>query len=253
MTTHSQSIHRNAKFISYVLGHRPDEFGLIPDDQGFVTIKTLMKALQEEPGWSFIKTAHLHELIISLQPPPIEINGQLIRAVDRRQLPTLSGADQIPKLLFAAIRRRTYPVVLERGLHPAGNRYVMLTSAMTMAIRLGHRIDNDPIILTVQTMAAQEKGVSFKQYGPDLYLTDFIPNDTISRPPLAREKKKPDKPEKLMQSTPPSTPGSYFPDVARWAPNESGLSRNPARKEKAWQKERRQARKQKKRSNSWSG
>jgi len=40
-----------AKMLAYVLGRRPDEFGLIPDAEGFVRIKDLLKALHEEEGW----------------------------------------------------------------------------------------------------------------------------------------------------------------------------------------------------------
>ncbi len=34
-----------AKFISYILARRPDEFGLVPDPNGFVKIKDLLKAI----------------------------------------------------------------------------------------------------------------------------------------------------------------------------------------------------------------
>jgi putative RNA 2'-phosphotransferase len=251
MTNQSQRIKRNAKFISYVLGHHPDEFGLLPDENGFVKIKNLIKALQEEPGWRFLRSNHLHELMISLQPAPIEIDGLLVRATDRRQLPSLAPTAQLPKLLYSAIRRRAYPVVLEQGLQPAGEGYVMLTSAMAMAIRLGHRIDNDPVILTVQTITAQKMGANFNRYGTDLYLADAIPSGTFSGPPLARERQKPDRSAIQSKLSPPASPGSYFPDMTQLAPKELVSSQLAGKKEKKWQIERRQARKHKTSTKIW--
>jgi putative RNA 2'-phosphotransferase len=253
MTNQSQSINRNAKFISYVLGHHPDEFGLLPDEHGFVNIKNLIKALQEEPAWRFLRSNHLHELVLSLQPAPIEIDGPLVRATDRRHLPSLTPTVQLPKLLFSAIRRRAYPVVLEKGLQPGGDGYVLLTSAMAMAIRLGHRIDNDPVILTVQTITVQKKGVNFRRYGTDLYLADAIPSGTFSGPPLARERQKPDKSAIQSELLRPASPGSYFPDIAQLAPKEPGSSQVTGKKEKKWQIERRQARKHKSNTKIWPG
>ena len=34
-----------AKFIAYILGHKPDEFGLVLEKDGFVKIKEFLKAL----------------------------------------------------------------------------------------------------------------------------------------------------------------------------------------------------------------
>ena len=39
-----------AGFLSYVLGRRPDEFGLVLDEDGFITIKEFLKAVNEEDG-----------------------------------------------------------------------------------------------------------------------------------------------------------------------------------------------------------
>lgn len=246
-----QRIKSNVKIIQYILGHNPDEFGLVPDEQGFVKIKTLIKALHEDPDWRFMKASNLQELILSLDPPPIEIKGALIRATDRRHLPSIRTASQLPKLVYSTVRRRAYPRVLEKGLKPGGEDHVVLTPDRDMAVRLGRRIDNEPVVLIIQTAAAQSMGVGFKQYGRSLYLADAIPAGTFTGPPLPKEREKPAKPEKKPAVQPPIAPGSYFPDMS--------LDTGPAapkrrdKKEKSWQKERRQARKQKRRDKSWPG
>lgn len=246
-----QRIKSNAKIIQYILGHRPDEFGLVPDEQGFVKIKTLIKALHEDPDWRFMKTSNLQELILSLDPPPIEIQGALIRAADRHHLPAIRPASQLPKLIYATVRRRAYPLVLEKGLKPGGDGHIILTPDRDMAVRLGHRVDNEPVVLTIQTAAAQSSGIGFKQYGRSLYLADIIPAGTFTGPPLPREREKPAKPEKKPVVQPPISPGSYFPDLS--PDTVPAIPNRRGKKEKAWQKERRRARKQKRRDKSWPG
>ena len=51
-----------AKFLNYVLGRRPDEFGLVTDKEGFVKIKDLIKATSEEE--EDVLRALLHSLVI---------------------------------------------------------------------------------------------------------------------------------------------------------------------------------------------
>ncbi|MCK7505928.1 MAG: hypothetical protein MZV70_18885 [Desulfobacterales bacterium] len=74
-----------AKMLAYVLGRRPDEFGLIPDAEGFVKIKDLLKALHEEDGWGYVNQSHLQRGPAQRsRRPAFEIDGNRIRAVDAR-------------------------------------------------------------------------------------------------------------------------------------------------------------------------
>jgi hypothetical protein len=49
-----------AKLITYILGRRPDEFGLVTDTEGFVKIKELLKAITEEAGWKYVRRSDLN-------------------------------------------------------------------------------------------------------------------------------------------------------------------------------------------------
>ena len=80
MTT-DQHIKKLAKFLEYVLARRPDEFGLIPDPDGFVKIKTLLQALHEDPEWRHLREAHLNTLHVTERTAPIEIQGDKVRAI----------------------------------------------------------------------------------------------------------------------------------------------------------------------------
>ena len=186
MTRHLHDIKRLAKLITYVLGRRPDEFGLIPDSQGFIKIKSLLKAIHEEPQWGYLRLSHLNELTISLQPSPVEMSDNRIRANDRSGFPELTPPLQLPKLLFTAIRRRAYPYVAENGIPYGSDGHIVLSSEEPMARRLGRRMDNDPVILTVNTDASQAAGVAYLQFGAALFICDRVPTGTFSGPPASQ-------------------------------------------------------------------
>jgi len=89
-----------AKFLNYVLGRRPDEFGLVTDKEGFVKIKDLIKATSEEEGLKYVRRAHINEIMITLPNHGLEIADPLIRAQNRENLPKQSFALDPPKLLY---------------------------------------------------------------------------------------------------------------------------------------------------------
>lgn len=175
------------KMLAYALGRRPDEFGLIPDAEGFVKTKDLLKALHEEAGWGYVNESHLREALISIPDPAFEIDAHRIRARRREALPSEPESERPPKLLYAPIRRRAYPSVLANGIHPSAHPQVVLTAQHEWAERLGRRIDPDPVVLIVNVRAAEEQGVAFARFGTGLFLADHIPVGCFSGPPLPDE------------------------------------------------------------------
>ena len=198
-----------AKFLTYILGRQPDEFGLVTDANGFVKIKDLLKAITEEEGWKYVRRSHLNEIFYSLPNPPFEILDQQIRAKCRDQLSLPNPVRALPKHLFTCIRKRAYRSVLDKGIFPTGHHQVVLSSNRELAERIGKRIDHEPVMLTVQVQKSVENGVRFYQTGESLYLAESIPASCFNGPLLPKEKletKKPDTADKVSQ---PKMAGSY--------------------------------------------
>ena len=86
-----------SKFISYMLGRKPAEFGLVPDQDGFVKIKDLLKAVTEEEGWKYVRRSHLDEILYSWTDPPFEILDKQIRAKCRDQLSLPKPIQDLPR------------------------------------------------------------------------------------------------------------------------------------------------------------
>ena len=241
------SVVRLAKFLAYVLGRRPDDFGLVPDGEGFVKVKDLLKVMHEEEGWGYVHQGALHEVVMSLPDPPVEIVDTRIRAVGRELLPRPGAPNSLPKLLYTAVRSKAHPVVVENGILPLGGLpYVILSSDRAMAHRMGRRIDVSPVLLTVNVAWAAQFGVQIQQFGEKLYLAESIPVGAFSAPPLPKEDSEP-KPKKkgAEENARAKTPGSFMLDLAD-IEEKASVRRERKKREISRERERRHQRKQKK-------
>jgi putative RNA 2'-phosphotransferase len=234
-----------AKLLSYILGHRPDEFGLVPDPDGFVKVKDLLKATCEEESLKFIRRSHLDEIIITLPDPPIEIQDNCIRSISRDKLPWPAPAQHLPKLLYTCVRRKAYAHVLKKGIFPMGHRYVILTPKKKLAERMGKRIDQTPVVLIVSVEKSTKNRVVFLQAGELINLAETIPPGCFSGPPLPKEKPLPQKPEPISLPDSKRRPGSFLLDIEKRQRPATPSDHKKRRKAVDWKKDRKKARKQK--------
>jgi putative RNA 2'-phosphotransferase len=228
-----------SKFLSYILGRRPDEFGLVPDSDGFVKIKECLKVLREEEGWRYVRRTHMDEIMITIPNPAFETKGDLIRAKDREHLPKLTTAQNPPKLLYTYIRRKAYPFVLEKGISPSGdNNLVVLSASPELAERIGRRSDQIPVELSVSVKKAVENGVVFFQKGETLFLAEFIPADCFTGPPLPRERLKTKQPAKAEEPVTVKPAGSFFLDPTSKKGGREKSNRWKKQKDSNWKHDR---------------
>ncbi|MCP4104632.1 MAG: hypothetical protein GY749_03695 [Desulfobacteraceae bacterium] len=234
-----------AKFLSYVLGRRPDEFGLIPDEDGYVKIKDLLKAMCEEEGWGYVRKAAVDEVLFTLPNPPVEIMDNNIRAKNREKLSERALAQNLPKLLYTCVRRRAHAFVMENGISPTGYSHVILSSSSDMARRIGKRIDQEPVELIVQVQNSEKQRVVYYEAGETLFLAEFIPAGCFTGPPLPKQKPETQKKDAEEAPQRQKFPGSFFPDFGQEKKEEKPYERKKKKKEIAREKDKRRMRKQK--------
>jgi len=248
-----KALRKLAKVLEYALGRRPDEFGLAPDIKGFVRVKDLLKALSEEEGWRHVRRSNLNEILVSMPEPPIEIEENRIRAVNREHLrvpdPEGPPAEDLPPLLYTCVRKKAHPVVVEKGVAPMGpHPRVMLSSDTETALRIGRRFDPSPVLLTVQTEKARQMGAVFHRAGETLFLSDPLPPESFTAPPLPKgkpetEKIKKERPEPERDPM----PGSFVLEFGRERRNggERLSQRERRRKDMVKDKEKKRGRRRK--------
>lgn len=237
------TLKQTAKFLDYVLGRHPDEFGLVTDENGWVKIKDLLKAVSEEDGWKHFRRSHINELLLTLPEATLEVNPPFIRSVNRSELPVRTIADDPPKILFVSIRKRAHAHVHKKGINPGEGNRVIFSTSVKMSERIGKRLDADPVMLTVNVQQAQAAGVVFYSAGDILYVSDFLPAGCFTGPPLPKEA--PDLQKQVPREKPAveKTPGSFTLEFNPDAGSEKKATRKTRKKEIAWKKERRQQRK----------
>jgi putative RNA 2'-phosphotransferase len=237
-----------AKLLAYCLARRPDEFGLVPGEEGFVPLKQLARALGEEPGWGFLREDHLREVAYD---GPFELSEGRIRSREPQRLAGFfqeaqaPGQGEPPAILYAAVRRKAYPVILEHGLTaPEGSR-VILAASREFALKVGLRRDTEPVMIEVRAAEAAEAGVSFQRAGELLYVAEAVPREFVFGPPLEKVPLPRRKPQAAPEPPPPvDLPGSFLlrPDHLPGAP--PGKARTTGKRaEPEWKRERHNRRK----------
>jgi putative RNA 2'-phosphotransferase len=228
-----------SRFMVYILGHRPDEFGLVPDQEGFVRMKDLIWAMHEEEGWRFVNQGHIREVLLSDHRRLFKTEDNRIRSLERNwQLDLEHPCQDLPKLLFHPVRPRAHSQALEKGLSAeSGKKSIILTGNREMAIRIGLRRAPKPVILEVSVEQARISRVDFFTFG-DLYLAAHIPHQSIVGPPAALEPEISRKKGK-SEASPPAPdfqPGTFVLDAER---DPSPWRRDKARgkKRRGWKEE----------------
>jgi putative RNA 2'-phosphotransferase len=219
--SHRHAVTALSKLMVYILRHRPDEFGLVLDEDGFISLKELLQAIAEEEGWSYVRRSHIMEVASTSDRERFEIQDEKIRATYGHSLPHRIHYEPVlpPTILYHGTRRRAYPHILQRGLDPMGRSYVHLTTAPELAMRIGRRRDPQPVLLEILARRASEDGIIFYLANPLIYLADHIPSSYINGPPISKvlpEQKRPAKrtPEKREESLHPrELPGSILLNV----------------------------------------
>ena len=238
---HQIKVEGLSRFLQYVLGHRPDEFGLVPDPDGFVSYKDLLRALHEEEGWGYVRQGDIHEVLMGEGRSLFDAEENRIRAVDRRWH-VEEWVDTLPKILYLAVRRRAHAHVMEEGF--SSERLVPLTTDPDFAARIGRRRDEKPVLLEVHTSEAREKGAAFLLLG-DLYLSKEVPAGSISGPPVEElespeRKQVKEKEEKPGKRQADFMPGSFLLDPKR---DPAPHRRHEGKSARGWKEEARKLRK----------
>ncbi len=195
-----------ARMLAYMLGHHPDEFGLVLSEDGSIPLKELQQALIREPGWGFVRRQHLDQVVALMQPPALAVEGERIRCLQPGALPRRRPGLPPPPLLYLAIAPKVHEHVWLEGLKAAAGRELLLARTPAAALKLGKRRAPAPVLVTIQAQAAAQAGQTFSGYGEELFLVPGLPREFLQLPPPPAPEKKPPLPQ---AAPPPPTPGTF--------------------------------------------
>ena len=231
------------KILNYILGVKPDEFFLIPDDSGYVKIKELIKALSQTNDLKWITKSKILGCSAGNNEALIEIKNNYIRSRFREKITLLQPAENIPGQLYTCIRKKAWKHIFNKGLFPKDSK-IILTKKKKDALLIGKRIDNDPVLLYVSASSALNDGIEFLSFGSDIFLVDFLKKDMFKGPSIEKtievsHAKQPAKPKIF-------SPGTFIPKSQDIFPMES---KTKSSKDNSWKKNKKKFRKEK--TNFW--
>lgn len=219
------------RMLTYILCHRPDEFGLVLAPDGSLSLKQLLQALIAEPGWGFVRRHHLEQVVALGQPPRFELAGERLRglAPGPAQLRRTPG-EAPPALLYLAVPPKAHPRVWEQGLKPPPDQELILAATPETALKLGRRRAPEPVLITIQAQAAAKRGIKFQGYGEGLFLAPALPRDFLQmRPPPQA----PEKPKAEKAPAPLPTPGGFTLELSHLL-QKAGNKAKGKKPEPAW-------------------
>ncbi len=202
------------KLLKYILGIRPDEFGLYPDAEGFVPMKALLAALHDEEGWRGVREGQIMTYVnLPGDQSIFEVSEGRIRLKPPLAAlpPEAPAAREIPKVLYFTLKPAAWPVISERGLHPkTGESAALLWADREQALKIGKRSSPTPVLVSVQSGPALKGGTEFEPYSELLWLTKFVEAKFLSGPPVPPREEEPPN----IRSVSPIAPlKQYFEDV----------------------------------------
>lgn len=206
---------RLSKLLSLMLRHRPQEFDLEVDAQGFADLDAVVSALQRKDDG--IGLEEVEEIVDGTEKKRFEIVNGKIRARYGHSFQVDLGLDptEPPEALYKGVAPRDLEGTLSNGLKPFDRQYVHLSYDADVAAQLGR---GGNAVIRIDALAAHEAGVAFFDCGPTM-LTELVPADYLSleREAPARAPRPERRPSSRRETRPtataPSAPAEAEPEV----------------------------------------
>lgn len=170
---------RVSRFLSFLLRHRPPDYPLSFDRQGFVPWSELIERVQDR--FPEITEEEVLGVIEGSDKKRFELSEGRARATYGHSFPVDLGLETVepPPHLYHGTARDLARTILREGLKPRGRQYVHLSPSLEEALAVGRRRDPSPTILVIDSRAAHAGGIPFYPSGP-LFLTKEVPARYLS-------------------------------------------------------------------------
>jgi putative RNA 2'-phosphotransferase len=169
-----------SKTLSYILRHKPEEFGLKLDPEGWLSVAELLSALRAR-GHS-VTQEQLHAVVATndKQRFSLSADGAKIRANQGHSVAVELGLTPItpPELLYHGTATRFLASIRETGLRSGSRQHVHLSADAATAVAVGSR-HGKPMVLTVQAGKLYRAGVQFYLSANGVWLTEAVPPEYL--------------------------------------------------------------------------
>lgn len=171
-----------SKTVSHALRHEPWLYELELDNEGWVSLPSLLGCLRaEREEWGELVEADLVAMIDSSEKRRHEILEGRIRAIYGHSIPQrLSRTPSSPPaVLFHGTSPTSIDSIKQEGLKPMNRQNVHLSCDEATAKDVGRRKSKDAVVLRVNAGSAFERGIAFYEGNEKVWLADAVPSQFI--------------------------------------------------------------------------
>lgn len=170
-----------SKFLSLLLRHKPEKLNLVLNKEGYVEVKTLLKALRDN-GWDSLTKEDLDRVVETNNKKRFAYseNGLHIRASQGHSIEVDLGLEAIrpPTFLYHGTVNKFLGSIKLDGIRKGSRQHVHLSLDEATAINVGSR-RGKPVILTVNAEKMYQDGLNIFLSANGVWLTDFVPTAYI--------------------------------------------------------------------------
>ncbi len=169
-----------ARYLVYILRHKPQELALELDSQGFVEIHQLLEALGKHKKYGWVNKEDIFKAVKGQKKKiRLEIVEEKIRAVyghSREGIPPICYEPSFPPpFLFHGTSPENWESILEKGLIPLSRKFVHFSTSKEMALEVGKRHNpKEVLILKIDAQRAAKEGRSFYHPGEEVWLASYL-------------------------------------------------------------------------------
>lgn len=166
-------------FMCLILRHNPKEFNLEFDELGFCSIESLLKSINNQERWKDISLQDLNEVVTDCEKQRYEINNSMIRATYGHSfMKVYYEESKPPHFLYHGTHKGVVDKILIEGIKSMDRQYVHLSETTHFASLAGKR-RGELVLLKVNTVKAESKGIKFYYAGNEVWLSSFVPKECI--------------------------------------------------------------------------
>ncbi len=168
-----------SKFLSFVLRHAPQNYGLNLDRKGFAEFRIVLEVLKKRfPG---LEDEDVKNIVVNDPKKRFQFEGQRIRARYGHtvNVDPLEECRNVPSALFHGTSPHSLDSIFKKGLIPEKRRFVHLSLSVEEALKVGKRKNKNPVVLKVDTQRASQDGLVFWKEA-NVYLTKTVAPQYIS-------------------------------------------------------------------------
>ena len=180
-----QTLKSLRKFISLILRHDPNSFGVVLTKDGYADLKDLLEVVRRNPRFRKISKDEVLYVIKNDEKGRFEIKQMgdkiLVRALyghsknlDVQIDYQLADKEEV-RYLYHGTQEENLDSILSEGLKPRGRKYVHLSTTIKDAEVVAKRRQGRPVILIVDAKKMIENGYKIYKATRRVYLTDYVP------------------------------------------------------------------------------